>query len=196
MNSNDITGIVLAGGRSKRMGEDKSLMKLNGKTMVEFSVDALKTLCSSVIISSNQEVYDFTGCQVWPDEVADQAPIVGIYSCLKRSESEINIILSCDMPLINCELLKYLLARSADYEITVPIHENGMIEPLCGIYKRSAIDVLKMSIDEGNFSLKDCIRKTSHLLVPVDNLAQFVDQNFFRNINTPADFEDISKLAF
>ena len=195
MNNKDITGIVLAGGRSKRMGEDKSLLKLNGKSMVEYSINALKPLCIYVVISSNQLVYDFTGCQVWPDEIPDQAPIIGIYSCLKRSETEINIFLSCDMPLMSTEMLEFLLAVSKDHDITVPIHENGRIEPLCGIYKKSAIGILKESIDKGNFSLKDCIRNAPHILVPVDNLEEFTGQNLFRNINTPSDFKDISKLT-
>lgn len=195
MNSKDITGIVLAGGRSKRMGEDKSLMELNGKTLIEYAIDVLKTLCSCVIISSNHEVYDFTGCQVWPDEIMNQAPIIGIYSSLKRSETEINIILSCDMPLISTGLLKFLLLGSNDFDITVPIHENGMIEPLCGIYKKSAIGILKKCIDEGDFSLKDSIHQASHAFVSVDSQTEFADQNLFRNINTPADFEDISKLT-
>jgi molybdopterin-guanine dinucleotide biosynthesis protein A len=192
MNPNEVTGIVLAGGRSKRMGEDKSLMRLNGKTMIEFSIDALKPLCSKVIISSKQSIYDFTGCQVWHDEIENQAPIIGIYSCLKRSETDVNIILSCDVPLISKELLEFLLANSADHEITVPIHDNGMIEPLCGIYKKSATGILKVCIDEGNFSMQDCILKASNILVKIDNLSMYFPGNQFKNINTPADFKDLS----
>jgi molybdopterin-guanine dinucleotide biosynthesis protein A len=101
MTTSKITGIVLAGGRSSRMGEDKSLMKLNGKALVEYSINALRPLCDKVIISSNIAAYDFTGCEVWPDELPDQAPIIGIYSCLKRSETELNVILSCDIPLMS-----------------------------------------------------------------------------------------------
>ena len=175
------------------MGEDKSLMKLNGKTLVEYSIEVLKTLCSQVIVSSNQLAYDFTGCQVWPDEGNKQAPIVGIYSCLKRSITDYNIILSCDMPLIRSELINFLLKCSGDHDIIVPVHENGMIEPLCGIYKKSAFIQLERSIMEGNLSLKECIHRYRHRLVNIVELSSD-SCNQFKNINTPADFKEISSF--
>jgi molybdenum cofactor guanylyltransferase len=188
MNETFVTGIVLAGGRSSRMGEDKSLMKLNGKSLVEFSIDALKPLCDKVVISSNNLIYDFTGCEVWPDELPGQAPIIGIYSCLRRSDTEINIFLSCDMPLMSTLMVRYLLVKSADSDITVPIHENGQIEPLCGIYKKSSIDVLKEFIDKDNYRLNECIRAASYQFIPVDSQIPCNSPNLFLNINTPSDF--------
>lgn len=190
-----ITGIVLAGGRSSRMGEDKSLMKLNGKSLVEYSIDALKPLCDKVIISSNNPDYNFTGCEVWPDELFDQAPIIGIYSCLKRSETDINIFLSCDMPLMSTLMVRYLLTKAADFGITVPIHDNGRIEPLCGIYKKSTIGILKKFIDKGNYRLNDCIREASHQLVLVDSEIACCSPNIFLNINTPDDFKNLFLLS-
>jgi molybdopterin-guanine dinucleotide biosynthesis protein A len=191
MISHKITGIVLAGGSSSRMGEDKSLLKLNRKSLVEYSIDALKPLCDKVIISSNNLIYDFTGCEVWPDELPEQAPIIGIYSCLKRSETEINIFLSCDMPLMSSLMIRYLLTKSADFVITVPVHDNGQIEPLCGIYKKSSIDVLKSFIDRGNYRLNECIRAASSQLVAVDSQIPCNSPNLFHNINTPTDYDSI-----
>ncbi len=188
MNRSKITGIVLAGGRSSRMGEDKSLMKLNGKPLVEYSIDALKPLCDMVVISSGNMIYDFTGCEVWPDELPDQAPIIGIYSCLKRSETEINIFLSCDMPLMSTSMIGFLVAKSAPFDITVPIHKNGKIEPLCGIYKKSSIGIIKEFIDKGNYRLNGCIRSASCQFIDVDSQIPCNTPNLFININTPTDF--------
>lgn len=191
MTTPKVTGIVLAGGRSSRMGEDKSLMKLNGKALVEYSIDALRPLCNKVIISSGNPAYDFTGCEVWPDELPEQAPIIGIYSCLKRSETELNIILSCDIPLMSTSMIGFLLAKSAAYDITVPVHENGQIEPLCGIYKKSSLSILKEFIDRGNYRLKECIRSASHQFIPVDSQIPCNSPNLFLNINTPSDFGNL-----
>ena len=188
MTTPKITGIVLAGGHSSRMGEDKSLMKLNGKTLVEYSIDALRPLCDKVIISSNNPNYTFTGCEVWPDELPDQAPIIGIYSCLKRSETELNIILSCDIPLISTSMIGFLVTKSGANNITVPIHENGKIEPLCGVYKKSSLEILKEFIDIKNFRLNECIRSASHQFIPVDDQIPCNTPNLFLNINTPSDF--------
>ena len=191
MDIEQITGIVLAGGRSRRMGTDKSMMMLNGKSMIEYSIDALKPLCNKIVVSSNNFGYDFTGCEVWPDELPDQAPIVGIYSCLKRSATEYNIFLSCDMPMMSTEMLKYLLANSVDHDITVPMHGDGFIEPLCGIYKKSAIGILKEFIDKGNFRLNESIRTASHMLVVVESQLPFFSDKLFFNINTPDDFQNL-----
>ena len=189
MNTPKITGIVLAGGRSSRMGEDKSLLKLNGKPLVEYSIDALKPLCDKVVISSNNRIYDFTRCEVWPDELPDQAPIIGIYSCLKRSDTAINIFLSCDMPLMSTLMIRYLITKSNDFDISVPVHEDGKIEPLCGVYKKSSIAILKDFIGKGNYRLNECIRSASHQLIPVDADIACCAPNLFLNINTPADFD-------
>lgn len=189
-----ITGIVLSGGRSRRMGTDKSMMKLKGKALIEYSIEALKPLCNKVVISSNNLIHDFTGCEVWPDELPDQAPIVGIFSCLKRSETEINIILSCDMPLMNTRMLQYLFENSANHDITVPIYDDGFIEPLCGVYKQSSLQILKGFIDQQNFRLNECIRASSHHLVPVGKHLSFYSPNLFSNVNTPDDFSNLQKF--
>lgn len=191
MNTPKVTGIVLAGGLSSRMGSDKSLMKLNGKSLIEYSIEALLPICSKVVISSNNLIYNFTGCEVWPDELFDGAPIIGIYSCLKRSETDLNIILSCDMPLMNTSMLRYLLEKSEDYGITVPIHENGQIEPLCGIYKKSSHEILKEFIDNRNYRLNECIRAASHQLIPIDSQIPCCSPNIFINVNTLADFNNL-----
>jgi len=193
MNTKSITGIVLAGGRSSRMGSDKSLMVLNGKTLVEYAIDALKPLCNKVVISSNNFIYDFTGCEVWPDELPERAPMIGIYSCLKRSETGINIILSCDMPLMSTEMLEYLLENSANHDITVPVHGDHFIEPLCGIYKKSSLEILKEFIDRGNFRLNECIQAASHQLVVADSNLSFYTPGLFSNMNSPEDFRSISQ---
>jgi molybdopterin-guanine dinucleotide biosynthesis protein A len=191
MNTNSITGIVLAGGRSRRMGTDKSMMMLNGKSLIEYSINALRPLCNNIVISSNRNIYDFTGCEVWPDELPDQAPIIGIYSCLKRSSTEYNIILSCDMPLISTTMLEYLLLHSENYDITIPVHENNLIEPLCGIYRQSSVEILSKFISKGNFRLNVCIRAALHRLIVVDNQLAFYSPNMFSNINTQEDFQNI-----
>lgn len=185
-----ITGIVLAGGKSSRMGSDKSKMILNGKTLIEYSIQALRPLCEKVVISSNNNIYDYTGCEVWPDELPDGSPMVGIYSCLKRSPTEYNLILSCDMPLINTSLLEYLLENATGSDITVPIHGNNLIEPLCGIYKRTCIPVLKNFIDKGNYRLNEFIRSASHRLVEVGQTIDF-PENLFSNINTQDEFRNL-----
>ena len=195
MNTDSVTGIVLAGGRSRRMGTDKSVLKVNNKTLIEYSIDALRPLCSKVVIISNNRVYDYTGCEVWPDEIAGQAPMIGLWSALKRSVTEFNLVLSCDMPLINTGVLACLLANSEKHDITLPVHDNGLIEPLCGVYKQGAAAVLEKFIAGHNFRLIDCIRASSYQLIPIGPESMFFSPHLFLNINSSDDLCTFHSLA-
>jgi molybdopterin-guanine dinucleotide biosynthesis protein A len=191
MEHQNITGIVLAGGKSSRMGTDKSLLLWRGKTFVEHAIDALKPLCGKVVISSNKSIYDFTGCETWPDELPMQAPMVGIYSCLKRSQTETNIFLSCDMPHVTTDLLRYLTEHSENNNVLVAVHDENKIEPLCGIYKRNVIEEMEKSIKNNNLSLYKYIHSYSSPYVIIDEKLSFYNDNLFANINTLEDFKNL-----
>ena len=186
----DITGIVLAGGKSSRMGTDKSLMILNGKTLIQQAIDILHPLCGKVVISSNDNKFDFTGCEVWPDEYPIQAPLIGIYSCLKRSSTDINLVLSCDMPNVNVELLSFMLNNLNSYETVVPEH-NNLLEPLCGIYRKSVLPVLEDTIKNSNYKLMELLKKTSALYLEIKPEHTFYTKDLFVNINTKEDFNKL-----
>lgn len=191
MNRNSITGIVLAGGSSSRMGQDKALMLFNGRTLISYAIEILSPACDNVVISSNQQVYEFTGCEVWPDILALQAPMIGIYSCLKRSQTFWNIILSCDMPLVDRRLLDFLLTRRAGADIIIPVHRNKM-EPLCGLYSRKLLPLLEKKTGEGEFSLQQLIRVARSRLVEMSPELDFYSENMFVNMNTADDIQSFS----
>jgi molybdopterin-guanine dinucleotide biosynthesis protein A len=189
----EITGIVLAGGKSSRMGTDKSLLLWNDKTLIEHAIDLLKPLCSKVIISSNKKIYNFTGCEIWSDELPQQAPMIGIYSCLKRSKTSINIILSCDMPFLGADLLQHLIGSAGNLPILVPIHDDGLIEPLCGVYRKSIIPHLEIYIQKNNLSLNKFIQEYVSQFLKIGKELSFYRSNMFANINTPDDLKNLLK---
>lgn len=192
MENTEITGIVLAGGKSSRFGSDKAMAIWNGKRLIENAIEILSPVCHKVVISSNNPDYNFTGCEVWPDELPIQAPMIGIYSCLKRSQTEINIFLSCDMPLIPTALLKYLIDNSTGYDAIIPKHNHDQVEPLCGIYKRNLIPVLENFIKEDNYSLQQFLKASDHYAIMIDSVLSFFHETLFSNINTLTDFNSIS----
>jgi molybdenum cofactor guanylyltransferase len=193
MDKKAITGIILSGGKSRRMGVDKSLMLLKGKPLIQHAIDAIRPLCERVIISSNNPIYDFTSCEVWPDTLFIKAPIIGIYSCLKGSQTDINIILSCDVPLIPTELFEYLLSNAENHNIILPRHDN-FLEPLCGIYKKSVIPVLEDAINKQNYKLHTLIDSTSCLSLEISPIQSFYTSSMFLNVNTLADFDKLTTL--
>jgi molybdopterin-guanine dinucleotide biosynthesis protein A len=189
-----ITGIILAGGESTRMGQDKSLMHLQGKTLIQHAIDALRPVCARVVISADKSAYAFTGCETWPDLFAAKAAIVGILSALRRSASEVNFILSCDMPFVPTALVEYILKESHHTDIAVPIHGNGYIEPLCGVYRKNILTELERFIASDHYKILDFIGRVSHRLVEINSRHDFYSDKLFANINTPGDLIRISRF--
>jgi len=168
---------------------NKSLLEYKGKPLIQHAVDVLGQVCDKVVISSNQNEYDFTGGEVWPDKMTIRAPIVGIYSCLKQSTSENNIVLSCDMPLINQLLLEYLISGHHDNHVVIPVHDGDRIEPLCGIYTKKVVPLLGRFITLQDFSLQHFIKEAKCRLMVIDSHLEFYRDNMFTNINTMEDFK-------
>ncbi|MEW4922800.1 molybdenum cofactor guanylyltransferase [Algibacter sp. 2305UL17-15] len=136
----NITGIILAGGKSSRMGTDKGFLMLNNKPFVQYSIDALKPLVSEILIVSDDSKYDVFGLKRVNDTLKDAGPVSGIYSGLEASSSEYNLILSCDIPLITSEILQKLIDTIDDTSEVIQIESNSKTMPLIALYKRSVKD--------------------------------------------------------
>lgn len=187
-----VTGFILAGGQSSRMGEDKSLMQFKGKPLIMYAIEALSPLCEKVIISSRQFIYDFTGYDVWPDELPVQAPVNGLYSCLKRSETDWNLILTCDMPFTGSQLFAYLLEQAHDDDAVIPVHGQGLVEPLCGLYNRSMFKVLEQSMRAEQYSILKLLQSIGCRYVNIGPDLEFWNSKMFSNLNYPADVDRLS----
>ena len=189
----DLTGIVIAGGKSRRMGAEKGLIPFDGKLLIVYPVEMLREFCAQVIISSNTYAYDFLGVPVIPDHAIGGGPMTGIYSGLLASSTEFNLVLSCDMPMITADLLKHLIASADGCTAAVAWHK-GFAEPLCGIYSRSLIGELENHIKEGKFKLITFLEEMGVRFIEIDERLPFYHPNLFLNVNTPHDLEHGEKL--
>lgn len=168
------------------MGTDKSLMLLHGKPIISHVIEAIKPLCDQVVISANKSVYDFTGCEVWPDLHPIQAPMIGIYSCLERSSTDLNVVVSCDIPFVETGLFSHLLSNMGSNDIIVPVHDSYM-EPLCAIYRKKIVPELHLYIERQNYRLFEFIEHASHRCLDI-SASKFSARNFM-NINTLDEFD-------
>jgi len=188
MNQEAVTGIILAGGASRRMGEDKGLCHFNGKQLVSYSIEVLAPICDKIIISSNNpEQYRKFGYPVVEDEIRDIGPIGGICSSLKHSNTEKNLIVSCDTPFLNRDSLIHILSESKGFEIVIPQHENLWYEPLAGYYSRSIIPKLEKAIENRDYKLINLFSKVKFQAISTTLLPGLGDQ--YRNMNTPEDLK-------
>jgi molybdenum cofactor guanylyltransferase len=182
--NNFITGIILAGGKSSRMGYDKGLAETKKGKLIDIAVSVLKQLTDEIIIVANTNSYDYLGLPVYEDLVKDCGPLGGIYTGLFYSKSQDNIIVACDMPFISLQLLTTILKNKQHKQIVVPAI-NNKIEPLCGYYNGEIKNILKVHIDAKNLAVHTVIEGFDHLIIPFDDLTNFT------NINTPEDLQKI-----
>jgi molybdopterin-guanine dinucleotide biosynthesis protein A len=131
----DITGIILAGGRSSRMGTDKGLLDLNGKAFITYSIDALSPFVSKILIISDNDAYDAFNVERVEDIIKDSGPLAGIFTGLNKSKTTYNLVLSCDIPLVQSNVLNMLIEAQDDHHDIVQIESNGRAMPLIALYK-------------------------------------------------------------
>ncbi|HNV81882.1 MAG: molybdenum cofactor guanylyltransferase [Tenuifilaceae bacterium] len=134
------TAIVLAGGKSSRMGEDKSMLSINGIPLIQHIINQLEGHFSEVIIGANDvDRYAFLGKRVIPDIEQGKGPLMGIYSCLRASNTDLNFITACDIPEMNIRMIKRMLNLSVAYDIVMPCKGDAKHEPLFAVYQKSII---------------------------------------------------------
>lgn len=190
MEKNKITGIILAGGKSSRMGTDKGEVLLKEKKLIEHVLEAVSPVTNSIFIIANNNNYNYLGYPVYRDLIKDCGPIGGIYTGLMHSETEQNLILSCDTPLINTELLNYIILNRDDSEITVA-ENQGKIEPLCALYSKKCAEKFKELIKQNEFKITHAMSFFNTKRVPISEKQDFYSERLFFNINTPLDLQEL-----
>lgn len=183
----EVTGIILAGGKSSRMGTEKGLQELCGKPLIQYAIEALSGLCDTILISTSSDVYQSFGFKTVADEFPGIGPMGGIYSALKQSKTEKNLVLSCDMPFVTRELLSFILENSDGFEVAVPFEGNLHYEPLCGFYNRAVLTKIKTYIRNGNYKLPDLFEEININRLAISNQMNFYKKHLFVNINSKRD---------
>ena len=185
-----ITGIILAGGKSERMGTDKGLMLYKGKPFIKHVYEAMKAVLGKniVVVSSNAD-YDAFGYSRIEDLIADKGPVGGLYTALKQSKTKLNLVLSVDVPLISTELLEWLIKNHDDAYLLTQVQSNEKPSPLIAIYDRALQIPLGEHLAGNQLKLRGFIEEINHQTLEVPNKWRAQVQN----INTNEDFQKILK---
>lgn len=204
MSHPNAAGVVLAGGKSSRMGRDKALIELHGKPLVAHAVDVLRRVGLPVFISGTRD--DLSRfAPVLPDSEPDRGPLHGLCRALATGDAELVAFTSVDLPLIPPELIKRLLAiaQTTGNQVTL-VSVNGFAQTFPAVVRRDALPSLEEELHSGKGGCFAAFRRASttcnqSLLAPhVENLIQagqiihpagLLPSRWFLNINTPADLE-------
>ena len=192
-----LTAIILAGGKSSRMGPDKnkSMLRLNGKYLIDIVISKLKCVVGdNIIIVGPPERY-LSYKQVVPDLFSQKGPLVGIYSGLKASSSQYNLVVGCDMPFLEVKLLKYMTKNINSNDIVIPHYSDGYIEPLCAIYSKRCLETIERNLAEHIFSVRAIFPHLKVKFIEEEEIKKF-DPKFysFFNLNFKRDFRKAEEL--
>ena len=185
-----MTGIILAGGASRRMGTDKAFLNLGGVALIGRVVGLLRTVFSDIIIVTNKPyAFGKFGTVIVTDAFDCEGPLTGIYSGLSHARDEYGFVVACDMPFLNPSLISFMAECAVGHEAVVPFLD-GRYEPLHAVYRKTLLPAVRDRIETGKRRIQDLFQETAVLRVTEADVDRFdAAHRSFRNLNTPEEFE-------
>lgn len=190
MESGNTKACIIAGGKSGRFGDDKSLFIYEGRPLINHVLDIIKPVFDDVIIIANdREKFSFLGLDVIPDIIPDLGPIGGLYTALEKINCSRVFILPCDMPFLSREFVEYMSQIPDLYDVVVP-QSGGYFQPLHAIYGKKCLPYIIKNIEEKKFKINSLFDEPdiNIRIVGEDEIDFYADPFLmFKNINFKSD---------
>jgi molybdopterin-guanine dinucleotide biosynthesis protein A len=190
-----VSGVVLAGGQSRRMGRNKALMELEGRTLIDRVLDRLSRLCDELIVSANDvDPYAHLAARIVRDAIPGRGALSGIHAGLAAMRNETAVVVACDMPFLSLSLLRYMTVVAEDYDVVVP-RLDRYYEPLHAVYSARCIGPIEHLVAEGPQRVVALYERVRTREITGDIVRLYgADRSFF-NVNTPQDWTELQRLS-
>jgi molybdenum cofactor guanylyltransferase len=187
----DVTGFILAGGKSTRMGTDKAFIEFEGRSLLERALGLARSVTPDVrIVGAREKFAPFA--PVVEDIFRERGPLGGIHAALLGSQTELNFMLAVDMPFVSVTFLQYLIreARTAAEATVIVPRSDGRRQPLCAVYRRRFADAAEPALLAGRNRIDSLFDTVETRVIGEEELdcAGF-SSAIFRNLNTPEQLE-------
>lgn len=197
------SAIILAGGRSSRLGVDKSLLQIQKKTMVEHVMENISDVVDEIIVVARDEeqgkamISKIGAVDIAYDSIPGYGPVVGILAGLKKARYEHVIALACDMPFVNSDVINLLFSLVKGCDAVVPRWPDGRIEPLHAVYKRKKMaGACEKAIEEGKRNILAPLNTLQIHYLSTEAIKKIDPElKTFVNVNVPNDLE-AARLLF
>ena len=194
-----LTSIVLAGGKNLRLGRNKALEPIGGRSLIQRVIERLEPLADRILIVTSGEPLDLpdsTGVEIVADVYRDKGPLGGIYTGLLASRTTNSIVVACDMPFLNTGLLRYMVGLSEGFDAVVPRLEEEMIEPLHAVYSRDCLSGMKIRLEQDRLGIHPFLNSVRVRYIEKAECQEIDPQllSFF-NINYQSDLDRALELA-
>jgi molybdopterin-guanine dinucleotide biosynthesis protein A len=178
--------VLFAGGKSSRMGRDKALLPFNTyNTLSQFQYEKYKKLFNRAYLSAKDNKFDFDA-EIIFDKYKDFSPLIGIISAFETLKYDEIFILSIDTPFISKEIIYELIKNKEGYDVIAAQTKDGK-QPLCGIYKRSVLEVALLHQQNNNHRMGSLLNSVNTKFLFFD------DTNSFTNLNYPKEYQEALK---
>jgi molybdenum cofactor guanylyltransferase len=197
----DVSCIVLAGGKSKRLGRNKVAETIGSKSLLERVVSCLTPLNAEIIVvaareSSLPELTNYSRVKFVEDIYPGKGTIGGIYTGLATSETFYNLVVACDMPFLKLDLVRYMVSQAEGYDVVIPKTNNQILEPLHAIYSRNCLSYLEFLIKQGRLSVLELFPMVRVKYIEEIEIQKFDPEHVsFFNINTETDLRAGKEIA-
>lgn len=194
-----LAGVVLAGGRSSRMGTNKAFMEIGGKSIIAAQLALLgRVFASAFIVADDTTAYASLGVPVIPDEAKGMGPLAGVHAALSHVSAHHPglggiFVLACDMPFVTERVVR-ALSELDSADAVVP-HAGGTYHPLCASYALSCLPVAERHLREGRLDMTSLVRDVRARILGEEEMER-IDPGLrsFLNINTVEEFKKASRL--
>jgi molybdopterin-guanine dinucleotide biosynthesis protein A len=193
----NLSGFVLAGGASRRMGRAKAGLVLCGETMFARQVRLLRAVSRSVAVVGLAENVPGADVPVWPDEFPGRGPLGGIYTGLIHARTEFSVFLGCDLPFLEVRFLEFLALRAlhGQADVTVPEAHDHRLQPVCAVYRRGTRAVARVKLNADLNKTQDLIRCLHCDVVSWREIAQAgFAPRLLAHMNAPEEYESVKRM--
>ena len=184
-----VSGVVLAGGKSRRMGgSPKALIPFGERPLVQHVVERVKSvLPDCLIVTNSPELYAFLDVPMVGDVFAEGGSLGGIYSGLAAAPGEAAFCVACDMPFVSSGLIAHLVDRAGEADVVIP-DADGELQPLHAVYAKACLPAMERRLRAGRLKVTGFFDEVRVVRVPTGTVARFEDPALaFMNLNTPED---------
>jgi len=185
-----ITGVILAGGQSSRMGQNKALMALGGKRLVDRVVEVMGEVFRDLLMVTNTpEVYADLGIPMVRDVWPEKGSLGGVYSAIYHVITPYCLVVACDMPFLNAAVLRYLITQMADYDVIIP-DVLDELQTLHAIYSKACLQPIERRLEANRLRIVGFFPDVRVRTVTASELQVYDPELLaFQNLNTPEEFQ-------
>jgi molybdopterin-guanine dinucleotide biosynthesis protein A len=187
-----VTGFVLAGGESSRMGRDKALLAIGGEPLVTRTAQLVESVAGEATVIGKPEVFRALGLRAASDDWPSAGPLGGIATALGVSKTPWNLVVACDLPYLTKGWLNYVIARglASQADAVLPMNARGA-EPLCAMYHKRCEPAIRMELERGTRKVTDALQAVLvEMIAPLEWKAFDSDGLLLKNMNSPEDYDE------